>query len=64
MKVKIKSFNGNIPEFLTLGKEYDVWTTSDMLTQGIVDDTFNRRVISLSLKECYLLNGGDWEEVL
>lgn len=64
MKVKIKSFNGNIPEFLTLGKEYDVWTTSDMWTQGIVDDTFSRRVISLGLKECYLLNGGDWEEVL
>lgn len=64
MKVKIKSFNGNLPEYLTLDKEYDVWTTSEMFSQGIADDMFNRRVISLSLKECHLLNGGDWEEVL
>lgn len=62
MKIKIKSFNGELPEYLTLGKVYDVWTSSDLWSQGIRNDIFNILVIN-DFNNCKHINGGSWEIV-
>ena len=38
MKIKIKSFNGELPEYLTLGKVYEFDKWSDDNDGGIQDD--------------------------
>lgn len=63
MKVKIKSFNGELPEYLTLGKVYDV--VNDCGNFGIYvdivgDDGF---LVFLDIDDCSHLNGGSWEIV-
>ena len=63
MKVKIKSFNGELPDYLTLGKEYEV--VSFLLDGGncpriVNDDGFK---LILCLYSCDYLNGGSWEVV-
>ena len=63
MKVKIKSFNGELPSYLTLGKEYEV--VSFLLDGGnfprIVNDDGFRLILRLYC--CSHLNGGSWELV-
>jgi hypothetical protein len=61
MKVKIKSFNGELPSYLTEGKEYYLWHTSDMWTRGILADNGHNIVLSTDLNNCWHLNGGSWE---
>ena len=63
MKVKIKSFNGELPSYLTLGKEYEA--VSFLLDGGsfpriVTDDGFK---LVLCLYSCDYLNGGSWEVV-
>ena len=62
MKVKIKSFNGDLPSYLTLGKEYKIEELSD---DGfgcyIVDD--DGVVIFTTIHSTNHLNGGSWEIV-
>lgn len=61
MKIKIKSFNGELPSYLTEGKEYKVekvgflgfWITVD-------NEIFEACVL---LDDCSFLNGGSWEVV-
>lgn len=60
MKVKIKSYNDEMPEYLTEGKEYSL---SDFSGHGgwILDDIGDE--IYILLEECAHLNVGSWEIV-
>lgn len=63
MKVKVKSFNGELPEWLTVGKKYDVihdhYNDGDLLD---IDDDEDS-VITIKPDYCSFLNGGSWEVV-
>ena len=63
MKVRIKSFNGELPDYLTLSKVYNIRgrREGEVTIFSIYDDT-NERVWIL-LEECAHLNGGEWEVV-
>lgn len=61
MKVKIKSFNGNLPEYLTEGKTYGVLkkvTIDGQTFFNIITD--NGNIASVNHND---LNGGSWEIV-
>ena len=58
MKVKIKSFNGELPDYLTLGKKYKVSQLSDCLFGFVSDD--GRRMLATFINSAHL-NGGSWE---
>lgn len=61
MKVKIKSFNGVLPEYLTIDKEYevhDVVTVSNQEFFNIIAD--NGSMVSVCHHD---LNGGSWEVI-
>lgn len=60
MKVKIKSFNGVLPEYLTVGKEYEV-VDGKYPYFDIIDDC-NENVY-IDVNDCDHLNGGSWEVV-
>ena len=61
MKVKIKSFNGELPSYLTAGKIYEVVSEIDKygITKIKTDDGYlcNIQLYSPSQR----LNGGEWE---
>ena len=65
VKVKIKSFNGNLPHYLTLGKHYEVvYPDDEFFSDGlyyILDDCNDSCLIYL--EDCSYLNGGEWEIV-
>lgn len=63
MKVKIKSFNGELPSYLMVGKEYKLVKPIDRHGIGIIvtDDGYWCHVQVLSQSE--RLNGGSWEVV-
>ena len=63
MKVRIKTYNKDLPSYLTMGKEYDLWQTSDYWTHGILADNGHNIVLSTNLNQCFHLNGGSWEIV-
>ena len=62
MKIKIKSFNGELPSYLTLGKEYKIEELGD---DGfgcyIVDD--DGVEIFTTIHNTNHLNRGSWEVV-
>ena len=61
MKVKIKSYYGELPDYLTVGKEY-IFTISDSRNGGtFVNDCGNVTYINLECS-CHL-NDGSWEIV-
>lgn len=60
MKVKIKSLNGGLPEYLTEGKEYSV--IDDMHEVAVIRCDFHDEII-ISFFNCTHLNGGSWEAV-
>ena len=60
MKVKIKSFNGELPEYLTQGKVYNASQRSEF-TFFIEDD--EGYVWMCLFDNCPNLNGGSWEIV-
>ena len=59
MKVKIKSYSGELP-YLTHGKEYGVISTADRFLTLRAD---NGAVIMCQFVQCYHLNSGSWEIV-
>ena len=63
MKVKIKSFNGELPSYLSEDKVYELWSTSDLWEHGILADNGHNIVLSANLNKCFHLNGGSWEVV-
>ncbi|MED6004926.1 MULTISPECIES: hypothetical protein [Enterobacteriaceae] len=58
MNIKIKTFNGELPNYLTLDKEYEVIS---LLSRGAIflDDDGNERMTLFKRSEH--LNGGEWE---
>lgn len=61
MKIKIKSFNEDLPDYLTLGKLYEFDRCSDDNDGSIQDDL--GRGLYIFLDCCDFLNGGSWEVV-
>lgn len=59
MKVKIKTYNGKLPSYLTVGKVYEVITNEGVGTI-ISDDGYE---ITLIMEGTSHLNGGSWEVV-
>lgn len=62
MKVKIKSFNGELPYYLTLNTEYTCAKPSSEDDYIFIDDDINY-TRAITLKNCWHLNGGSWEIV-
>lgn len=60
MKIKIKSFNGELPDYFTEGKVYDVVEMWGRKSGVIMVDTMQ---IIFNLDSCKSLNGGSWEVV-
>ena len=60
MKVKIKTFNGELPDYFTLGKEYNAMVRSDYSLFIIDDDSDS---ILCAFNGYPHLNGGSWEIV-
>ena len=60
MKIKIKTYNGELPSYLTVGKVYEA-EDADLKDNYlfIYDDIDYTRAITLN--ECWHLNGGSWE---
>lgn len=59
MKVKIKSYSGELP-YLTPEKEYEVIHTADQFLTLKADNGYE---IMCRFIQCYHLNGGSWEIV-
>ena len=62
MKIKIKSFNGDLPDYLTVAKVYKVIKpeTNEDVGTIISDDGYE---ITLIMEGTSHLNGGSWEVV-
>ena len=61
MKVKIKTYNGSLADYLSLDKVYDVAIIYDDTLMTIVNDEGGCSTILIP--ECAHLNGGSWEIV-
>ena len=64
MKIKIKNFNGELPDYLTVGKEYEVVDYYGIHPDRhplIIDD--RDEVIAVVVNKSSHLNGGSWEIV-
>ena len=62
MKIRIKTYNGELPSYLTVGKVYEVVEVeylgfADLFT--IYDDEDVLRIVNKD--NCDYLNGGSWE---
>lgn len=61
MKVKIKTYNGSLADYLSLDKFYDVvYIWCEDLVSIINDDG---EYSTIRLPDCAHLNGGSWEIV-
>ena len=58
MKVKIKTFNGKLPSYLTANRFYRVFQECELSPQYIYDDTGTR--VYFLMDGCPHLNGGSW----
>ena len=61
MKIKIKSFNGELEDFLTLNKSYLVQEVLNNYLLSVKDDNGDTMIVYT--EECDFLNGGSWEVV-
>lgn len=61
MKIKIKSFNGVLADFLTLDKSYLVQEVLDDYLLSVNDDNGDTMIVYT--EDCVFLNGGSWEVV-
>lgn len=59
MKIKIKNFNGELPDYLTAGKVYDVFFNHEITMIKTDDD----HIAYIDINSCKYLNGGSWEVV-
>lgn len=59
MKIKIKNFNGELPDYLTVGKEYECFVNFGDIS--FPDDIGVQIYIDMDI--CCHLNGGSWEVV-
>lgn len=63
VKIKIKSFNGELPSYLTENGVYRVLQECELSPQYIYDDTGLGTRVYFSMDNCAHLNGGSWEVV-
>ena len=61
MKVKIKEYFGELPDYLTLGKLYKVEEVLDVHLFLVEDDNGDAMIVFT--EDCGFLNGGSWEVV-
>lgn len=63
MKVRIKTFNGELPDYLTIKKIYIVgqFIENGCQMPYIIDDLDDKSFIDIN--RCTHLNGGSWEIV-
>ena len=61
MKIRIKTYNGELPSYLTVGRVYLLNTTNDLDSGDIIADDGQR--IFILIDWCFHLNGGSWEVV-
>ena len=61
MKVKIKAYFGELPNYLTLGKIYEVEEVLDVHLFLVGDDNGDAMIVFT--EDCGFLNGGSWEVV-
>ena len=61
MKIRIKTYNGELPSYLTAGKVYgvDCFYESNQKYPCIYAD--NKHHIAVMVDKCGHLNGGSWE---
>ena len=62
MKIRIKTFNGELPSYLTVGKVYGVRKRSINDRTFFLDDDDGDTWVCRFI-DCALLNGGSWEVV-
>ena len=60
MKIRIKTYNGELPSYLTVGQVYDVKSRGVL---GFWISVDHHGDIYVLLDDCGFLNGGDWELV-
>lgn len=63
MKIRIKSYNGDLPYYLTVGKVYEVVTPMNYLGIAQIYSDFGFLCDVQLLSESRRLNGGSWEVV-
>jgi hypothetical protein len=61
MKVKIKEYFGELPDYLTLEKTYEVEEVLDVHLFLVGDDNGDAMIVFT--EDCGFLNGGSWEIV-
>ena len=61
MKIRIKTYNGELPSYLTVGKEYEAIDCFDDRMCTIQSDI--NSIIWANINCCAHLNGGSWEVV-
>lgn len=62
MKIRIKTYNGELPSYLSKDKKYEIeylMGDSVFITTGFDDPEY----ISVTLNNCNHLNSGSWEVV-
>lgn len=60
MKIRIKTYNGELPSYLTGNKEYEA-SGNPNITMQIKTDISD--TITVNMRESAFLNGGSWEVV-
>lgn len=60
MKIKIKTYNGELPSYLTVGMVYRV---SGRTGEALIIYCNDNQRIFISVDNCQHLNGGSWEIV-
>ena len=65
MKIKIKTYNGELPSYLTVGKVYEIEHIDSNCGRFIISDLDgdDDDYIVVSMIDCKHLNDGAWEVV-
>lgn len=61
MKIRIKTYNGELPSYLTVGKVYECESSQNGLGVTFINDNGDSSYASLE-GSCHL-NGGSWEVI-
>ena len=57
MKIRIKTYNGELSSYLTVGEEYTVVNVTDCFNRTLLINNG----IEIHINNCEHLNGGSWE---
>ena len=59
MKIRIKTYNGELPSYLTVGKVYEVERLDSSKTRAVITHDDGEMIMTNLHKSGYL-NGGSW----